>query len=243
MENRQNDFKAKRYDRQIRIWGAQGQERLETARVCLLKCSATGSELLKNLVLGGIHSFTIVDDAKVTSSDLGNNFMVSSESVGHSRADCVAELLKEMNETVVGTFVEEAPETLIETKPTFFRSFDLVVATQMREADLLKLDGLCRQAGVKLLIARSYGLVAIASLPLLLPPSTDCSQGPIEEKGVHQRIWEGGSGLPRQARPRAEGAGEGTEGSVLPRDPRRDRGGRDWTGEKRGAGACGWSRH
>ena len=55
----------KRYDRQIRIWGAHGQSSLEEAKICLLNASATGSETLKNLVLGGIQGFTIVDDRKV----------------------------------------------------------------------------------------------------------------------------------------------------------------------------------
>lgn len=66
MANAASNDKSKRYDRQIRIWGAHGQERLESARVCLLNSSSTGSELLKNLVLGGIHSFTIVDEAQVS---------------------------------------------------------------------------------------------------------------------------------------------------------------------------------
>ena len=46
--------KSKRYDRGIRVWGAHGQEALEAARVCLLNAGPTGTEALKNLVLGGI---------------------------------------------------------------------------------------------------------------------------------------------------------------------------------------------
>lgn len=55
----------KRYDRQMRIWGPHGQAQLERAHVCLLNASATGAEALKNLVLGGINAFTIVDDRQV----------------------------------------------------------------------------------------------------------------------------------------------------------------------------------
>ena len=64
--------KKRRYDRQLRIWGEQGQSRLESARVCLLHCGPTGTEALKNLVLGGIAAFTLVDGGKVTRADLGN---------------------------------------------------------------------------------------------------------------------------------------------------------------------------
>ena len=59
------DPKAKKYDRQLRIWGAHGQAALESARICLLHCGPTGTETLKNLVLGGIASFTVVDASKV----------------------------------------------------------------------------------------------------------------------------------------------------------------------------------
>lgn len=58
-----------------RIWGDQGQAALEKANVCLLNCGPTGSETLKNLVLGGIGSVTIVDGSKVDFGDLGNNFL------------------------------------------------------------------------------------------------------------------------------------------------------------------------
>ena len=62
------DAKSKKYDRQLRLWGAHGQMLLESAKICLLRCGPTGSETLKNLVLGGIAAFTVVDDAKVVLS-------------------------------------------------------------------------------------------------------------------------------------------------------------------------------
>lgn len=125
------DPKSKRYDRQIRIWGAHGQARLEACRVCMLNCGPTGSETLKNLVLGGIGSFTIVDGSKVSSRDLGNNFFVHASNVGESRAQVVTGLLRELNEAVEGSYVEEAPEVLIENNPSYFQDFNLVIATQV----------------------------------------------------------------------------------------------------------------
>ena len=123
---------AKKYDRQLRIWGAHGQAALESASICLLNCGPTGSETLKNLVLGGIAQFTIVDASRVQPADLGNNFLLHMDSLGGSRALHVTDLLKELNESVRGSFVEEAPEALLEHNPAFFKEFDLVVATQVR---------------------------------------------------------------------------------------------------------------
>ncbi|GCC42300.1 hypothetical protein chiPu_0026397, partial [Chiloscyllium punctatum] len=55
-----------------RLWGDHGQEALEAAHVCLINASATGTEILKNLVLPGIGSFTIVDGSTVAGEDVGN---------------------------------------------------------------------------------------------------------------------------------------------------------------------------
>ena len=35
------------------LWGDHGQEALEGAKICLINASATGTEILKNLILPG----------------------------------------------------------------------------------------------------------------------------------------------------------------------------------------------
>ena len=62
-------------NKMFRIWGEQGQAALEKATICLLNCGPTGSETLKNLVIGGVGSITVIDGSKVELGDLGNNFM------------------------------------------------------------------------------------------------------------------------------------------------------------------------
>nr|VDD59497.1 unnamed protein product [Brassica oleracea] len=148
-----------KYDRQLRIWGELGQAALEEASICLLNCAPTGSEALKNLVLGGVGSFTVVDGSKIELGDLGNNFMVDDErSVGQSKAKSVCAFLQELNDSVRATFIEENPDTLISTNPFFFSQFTLVIATQLVEDSMVKLDRICREANVKLDFARSCGL-------------------------------------------------------------------------------------
>ncbi|XP_021774138.1 NEDD8-activating enzyme E1 regulatory subunit AXR1-like isoform X2 [Chenopodium quinoa] len=150
-----------KYDRQLRIWGEQGQTALEKATVCLLNCGPTGSETLKNLVLGGIGSITVVDGSKVELGDLGNNFMVDETSLGESKAKCVCAFLQELNDAVNAKFIVELPEKLIESNPSFFSQFTLVIATQLVEDKMIKLDRICREANVTLVYARSYGLTGL----------------------------------------------------------------------------------
>ena len=75
-----------KYDRQLRLWGVNGQRALSQTNLLLLNAGPTGSEALKNLVLPGLGQFTIVDGEVVTPADRGNNFFVGKESVGHPRA-------------------------------------------------------------------------------------------------------------------------------------------------------------
>ncbi|KAL6136889.1 hypothetical protein ACLB2K_062184 [Fragaria x ananassa] len=153
-----------KYDRQLRIWGEQGQAALEKASVCLLNCGPTGSETLKNLVLGGVGSITVIDGSKVEFGDLGNNFMVDESCVGQSKAKCVCQFLQELNDAVKAKFIEEHPEVLIQTNPSFFSQFTLVVATQLVEDSMVKLDRICRDANVLLIFARSYGLTGLVRI-------------------------------------------------------------------------------
>ncbi|XP_055833073.1 NEDD8-activating enzyme E1 regulatory subunit AXR1-like isoform X2 [Solanum dulcamara] len=153
-----------KYDRQLRIWGEQGQAALEKASICLLNCGPTGSETLKNLVLGGVGSITVVDGSKVEVGDLGNNFMVDESSVGESKAKCVCAFLQELNDAVKAKFIEDCPEELIETNPSFFSQFTLVIAIQLVENFMVKLDRICREANIILIFARSYGLMGLVRI-------------------------------------------------------------------------------
>lgn len=103
--------KERKYDRQLRLWAAKGQQALEESHVLLVisdnrdgssGSSVAGVETLKNLVLPSIGNFTIADSAKVTEADLGINFFLRSQSLGQSRAEECKQLLEELNPDVKG---------------------------------------------------------------------------------------------------------------------------------------------
>lgn len=49
--------KERKYDRQLRLWAASGQDALESAHILLINsgCGSVGIETLKNLVLPGLY--------------------------------------------------------------------------------------------------------------------------------------------------------------------------------------------
>ena len=101
--------KERKYDRQLRLWAASGQQALEDAKIMLLNSNpgVVGVETLKNLVLPGVGSFTIVDGTIVSESDLGLNFFLEKNSVGKSRATETSKYLKELNPDVEFHSVEQ----------------------------------------------------------------------------------------------------------------------------------------
>jgi len=58
-----------RYDRQIRLWGAEAQQNLRNADILMVGVSGAGSEIVKNVVLSGINSMTLYDSTKLSSKN------------------------------------------------------------------------------------------------------------------------------------------------------------------------------
>ena len=70
------------YDRQLRLWGIEAQNRMRKANVLLITLKALGNEIAKNLVLAGIGSLTVMDPDVVTERDVESEFLVVEEDVG-----------------------------------------------------------------------------------------------------------------------------------------------------------------
>jgi len=154
-----------KYDRQLRLWGANGQRALAESHVLLLGAGPAGTETLKNLVLPGVGRFTVVDGATVSEADLGNNFFVRPEDVGRPRAAATAELLKELNPDVEGFHRVARPEEVVAAEPDFVASgFSLVIAAQLEPAALQALGERCWAKNVPLVAIRAYGLLGVVRL-------------------------------------------------------------------------------
>lgn len=70
------------YDRQIRLWGAEAQQRIRSANILLISLRALGTEIAKNLTLAGVRSLTIIDDELIVEEDLGAQFFIREEDIG-----------------------------------------------------------------------------------------------------------------------------------------------------------------
>lgn len=61
--------------------------RLRTANVLLITIKALSNEIVKNLVLAGIGSLTVLDSSTVVDDDLGAQFLISEQDLGKNVHD------------------------------------------------------------------------------------------------------------------------------------------------------------
>eukprot|EP00767_Chilomastix_cuspidata_P003532 gnl/Chilomastix_cuspidata/3654.p1 GENE.gnl/Chilomastix_cuspidata/3654~~gnl/Chilomastix_cuspidata/3654.p1 ORF type:complete len:288 (+),score=136.37 gnl/Chilomastix_cuspidata/3654:1316-2179(+) len=73
------------YDRQIRLWGHDGQRSLQEKSVVFVGLDLVSLELLKNLALAGVSRLLVVDtDRPVTAADARENFLLLPKHVSRS---------------------------------------------------------------------------------------------------------------------------------------------------------------
>lgn len=108
----------------------------------------------------------------MTQPDLGNNFFVDEDCLGKSRAASVTQMLQELNEHVSGSYVAEDISQVLDSRPDFLDSFNLVIATQLASKDVDRVAKICAERRIKLLVVHSYGFMGCTPP---LPPRPCCS--------------------------------------------------------------------
>ena len=73
---------AKLYDRQIRLWGVEAQNRMKNSKVLLVGIRGLNAEVCKNIVLSGIDTAHVLDPHPTVIADLAANFFLTPEDVG-----------------------------------------------------------------------------------------------------------------------------------------------------------------
>ncbi|KAL8802976.1 MAG: hypothetical protein Q9182_003464 [Xanthomendoza sp. 2 TL-2023] len=164
--------KEKKYDRQLRLWATSGQQALEDAHVLLFNGGGpgvVGVETLKNLILPGIGSYTIVDDTIVAVKDLGINFFLTDDSLGKSRAHETCKYLNELNPDVKGYPVENSLlQFLSKSGHEIPNQYSLVlfVASEQNTVLLGSLSKYCASKALPFFYVHSLGLFSYFSLQL-----------------------------------------------------------------------------
>ncbi|VDK54650.1 unnamed protein product [Cylicostephanus goldi] len=160
------------YDRQIRLWGMEAQNKLRAANVLLCGLSGVGAEISKNLMLCGIHSLTLADDKNVVQDDLESNFLLESDSVGQNVRFCAFSEPYTSNNNIfkrarasshkaqaLNPMVKlEILETSVSNMTVDFVSkFTLVVLCDQKYPDVVFWNGKCHELNVGFIACSVFG--------------------------------------------------------------------------------------
>ncbi|GAQ84097.1 SMT3/SUMO-activating complex, AOS1/RAD31 component [Klebsormidium nitens] len=137
------------YDRQIRVWGVEAQKRMSKSNI-LVGGAITGiiAEALKNIVLAGVGSVTLVDDTPVSAESIAATFILTPDLIdsGVSMGAACAAALQDFNPMVA---VRSEEGNIVDKAPDFYDFFSVVLLGRAPLDLQKKINGICRSRGHK----------------------------------------------------------------------------------------------
>mmetsp|Transcript_89169 Transcript_89169/g.236993 ORF Transcript_89169/g.236993 Transcript_89169/m.236993 type:complete len:348 (-) Transcript_89169:66-1109(-) len=153
------------YDRQLRLWGVQAQQRLLKAKVLIWGLEGCYVEACKNLVLAGV-ALDLCDHRAVETADVGFNYFLRSEDVGSSRAERAATRVQEMNPLCSVSTGKLAPEDAdsMDGLRKVLQGYNFVLVTPSvmgwNMERVCNIDAVCREMGIGFALSVSCGEIA-----------------------------------------------------------------------------------
>ncbi|CAB9498595.1 activating enzyme subunit 1 [Seminavis robusta] len=161
------------YDRQIRLWGKEAQEKMAKAKVLYIHVTGVSSEVLKNLVLAGIRA-TICDNRPFPSAAASTpSFLLPPSTTGEPAAkktkfETVGAALKPVVENLnlllgdCGIIDKDVSELDAE----LLKEFPIVMASRIPPSEALRLSKIVTAAGNKFFLADCFGLYGSSLMDL-----------------------------------------------------------------------------
>ncbi|XP_054153314.1 SUMO-activating enzyme subunit 1-like [Oppia nitens] len=148
------DAEAALYDRQIRLWGASAQKKLRMADVLMAGINGVGSEIVKNIVLSGINSITLLDDQLVTTNDSLSNLFTKRQ-LGKNRAEVARDLVQSLNPMVA---VKSECGNIADKDKDYLSAFQVVIVSNYDKQTMFKVNQFCNELKIKFFATAVWGL-------------------------------------------------------------------------------------
>ncbi|CAO3626366.1 unnamed protein product [Mucor fragilis] len=142
------------YDRQIRLWGLDAQQRIGKASILIAGIRALSDEVCKNIALAGVASITLLDHETVTEFDLGAQFFLTEASIGQNRAEAAAASIRNLNPRVQ-VIVDQ--QDIREKQAEYFESFSVVCLIHSEYDITFKVDEIRRNVKKPFYAADAFG--------------------------------------------------------------------------------------
>ncbi|KAN0022630.1 hypothetical protein ACTFIU_004830 [Dictyostelium citrinum] len=149
------EYEAKIYDRSIRLWGIDAQAKLRQSKVLFIGINGLMSEIIKNVVLAGVDSITLVDSHIITTADLSAHLFITEDSVGKVISTESVFAISELNPLVTIDVYDKEIETMDDQ---FIKNYTIVVMSDKNLNNISKINSLCRKNNVSFIFSHSFGL-------------------------------------------------------------------------------------
>lgn len=140
------------YSRQLYVLGHDAMRRMATSDVLISGLAGLGVEIAKNVILGGVKSVTLHDNAITKISDLGSQFYLTEADIGKNRAAACCQRLSELNSYVPTRCYEGSLDE------EFLKKFKVIVLTETPLDEQIRISQLSRANDIALIIADTRGL-------------------------------------------------------------------------------------
>lgn len=164
------DRDLKRYDRQIKLFGTEGQEKLLDAKVFIAGAGGLGSPISIYLAAAGIGKIVLVDKDVVELSNLNRQILHWEKDVGAKKALSAKEKLVGLNSEIN---VEAIPDTLDEGNvSSLVGDADLIIDAMDNFSTRYLLNKTALDKGIPFIHGAIYGFLGQATT--VLPGKTAC---------------------------------------------------------------------
>ena len=120
-----SEDEAGRYQRQLPLWGVEGQERLRRARILMAGVGGLGTIVAAYLVSAGVGFLRLVDHDRVEISNLNRQVLFQATDIGREKTAAASERLLSLNPSIR---IEGIPRMLDkETVEELTQDIDLIV--------------------------------------------------------------------------------------------------------------------
>lgn len=197
------------YSRQLYVYGAEAQRRMQETNVLLVGLKGLGVEIAKNIILSGVKSVGILDNEKVQIADLGSQFYLNESHVGKPRAECSMPQLVELNKYVNVHHVEvKSGCQLPYLDESVLKNYNLLVLTGKTLKEQVFVNKLCRKLNIKFISADVHGLLGSVFCDHIEYTVAD-HDGEREKRGLISAISQDKKGIVRTLDKKRHGLQDG----------------------------------
>lgn len=130
---------------------------MRSAKLLIINLGGIGTEIIKNLTLGGLNTIEILDGSVIKEEDFATQFFLPNDDsvIGQLKLPHILPAIKELNPRVD---LRINTSKLSDVSPQYFQSFDLVVATELTKQEMLNINNILRGYGIPFFVAGMHGM-------------------------------------------------------------------------------------